>query len=171
MLRSEPHPPTPIFFLLPYNLFFWCDKSMYVRLYVCSTGSLSVCQLNKQWGRPLPWEQQVSHTVDGWSSAARSHVSMCLSMCVRLCARLGGKNQGRYAGEKKGGGLWTAQFKKVNLFLWHSNKEGNRRAVLFLSCGFIFPALHEQSFTNRDLQTANLCLSDSESQEDHLGCM
>lgn len=57
-------------------------------LYLC------VCQLYKQWGRPLPWEQQVSHSVDGWSSAGCSHVSMCLSMCVRLCAGWEKKNGG-----------------------------------------------------------------------------
>lgn len=80
-----------------------------------------VCQLYKQWGRPLPWERQVSHTVDGWSAADCSHVSMCLSMCMRPCAGWE-KKWGRYAGEvETGRNLWAAQsFKKLN-FLWHSN--------------------------------------------------
>lgn len=92
----------------------------------------------------------------GWLIISRPHVSMCL----RLCTRWGGKN-GEGMQQRWGGVCEQHKALKVNLFLWHSNKEGNQRAVLFPSRGFIFPVLHEQSFTKEDLQTANLCLSDS----------
>lgn len=100
--------------------------------------SIYVCQLNKQWGRPLPWEQQVSHTVDGWSSAARSHVSMCLSMCVRLSARLGGKNQGRYAGEMKGGIFEQHGFKKLIFFYGIPTKREIRGQFYFCPVALFF---------------------------------
>lgn len=140
------------------SLFFWCEKEHVcvpacLLLWIC----IYVCQLNKQWGRPLPWEQQVSRTVDGWSSADR------MLPCVCVFVRDEGVKTGEVCRRDVGGGGICEQHKalKVNLFLWHSNKEGNQRAVLFLSRGFIFPVLHEQSFTKEDLQTANLCLSDS----------
>lgn len=38
-----PLPPPTAPPILPYNLFFWCDKSTSVRLHVCSTGSVSMC--------------------------------------------------------------------------------------------------------------------------------
>lgn len=160
-LRSElpSHPPPLHPFALQSVFLMWQE-------HVCAPACLLhwiciyVCQLYKQWGRPLPWEQQVSHSVDGWSSADCSHVSMCLSMCMRLCAGWK-KTEGGMQERWRQGELSEQSFKKLIFFLWHSNKEGNQRAVLFSSCGFIFPVNHEQSLAKEHLQMANLCLSDS----------
>lgn len=124
--------------------------------------SIYVCQLNKQWGRPLPWEQQVSHTVDGWSSAARSPVSMCLSMCVRLCVRLGGKN--REGMQERWRGIFEQHsFKKVNLFYGIPTKREIRGQFYFCPVALFFlPFMSRVSQT--DSQIANLCLSDWESR-------
>lgn len=80
---SQPPPPHPF---AVQSVFLMWQEHVCVPACLLHWICIYVCQLYKQWGRPLPWEQQVSHTVDGWSSADCSHVSMCLSMCMRLCA-------------------------------------------------------------------------------------
>lgn len=168
---SQPPPPHPF---AVQSVFLMWQEHVCVPACLLHWICIYVCQLYKQWGRPLPWEQQVSHTVDGWSSADCSHVSMCLSMCMRLCAGWEKKQKrGRYAGEMEAGGnLWAAQsFKKFIFFLWHSNKEGNQRAVLFSSCGSFscqtWAEFSKGTFANGESMFIRL----AESQEDNQGCM
>lgn len=59
--------------LLGWTQFLWWCSWMFVTL------DLSVCQLYKHWGNPLPWEQQVCHP-----GTAGHHQTACMFPCISV---------------------------------------------------------------------------------------
>lgn len=109
---------TPLPTHLSYNLFFRCNKSMSVRLHVCSTGSVSMCVscTNNEGGH----YHGNSRSLILWMADHQQTARMfpCVWVCACVFVRDEEKKRGRYAGEvEAGGNLWAAQsFQKLIFF-------------------------------------------------------
>lgn len=175
MLRSEPpHPPPTLHPPPSSSCCLTICFSDVTRACLCACMfaplDLYLCVSAEQTMREAITMGTAGLSYCGWLIISSPLACFHVSEYVRasLCKIRGEKTREGMQERWRRGIFEQHSFKKLIFFYGIPTKREIRGQFYFCPVALFFLPFMS---TNRDLQTANLCLSDSESPEDHLGCM